>query len=267
MRAPRRFRLRALALGAAFASVSASALADTAPRLHARWTDHSALTTRPNRLETAIFSHWGWGISERVELQSHPLLSVVYPHLAGKVQLWDDGTLFLSSRHELASPTPLLRTLARPGAFGLLPEHTPIPWIVLFENSLLFSVRLAEDTWLTLDGGGVVAIGKQSKEGALDFPFLYQRLVSVAGGATLTGGLTLGGSFANGRFGYEVRGQLWNLPVPEPGLQIATEGSAQLDWYLSDSHRLELGARGEATEFPIGWRVHWFPTVDYGFAW
>jgi hypothetical protein len=96
---------------------------------------------------------------------------------------------------------------------------------------------------------------------------LYQRYAALSGGATLFCGLALNGTFAGNLFGYSLESQLFALPLPMPGIQLAWENSLAVSWMPSDSQRVEVNVRAAVAEFPIGVRLHWFPGIDYGWAW
>lgn len=240
---------------------------------HALWANASALTVRPQRLEGALLGRWTWGIHERVELRSHPVFSILVPALEAKVQLWnnmqlsDGAELFLSSRHQVSTPTPFLRLSSKEGAFGLLPAATDVPWTFLVENALLLTLRATEEHWITVQAGGVLAVPGASSAPLLDFPFLYQRYAALSAGATLFCGLALNGTFAGNLFSYSLESQLFALPLPMPGVQLAWENSLAVSWMPSDSQRVEVNVRAAVAEFPIGVRLHWFPGIDYGWAW
>jgi hypothetical protein len=157
--------------------------------------------------------------------------------------------------------------VSKEGALGLLPADTDVPWTFLAENALLLTTRAAKDTWLTGYLGGGAALPRVTSVPLLDFPFVYQRFAALKSGATVFAGLALSGSFARHTFGYDFDSQVWALPLPEPGIQLAWENSLALSWLASNTQRLEVNVRAAWAEFPIGVRFHWFPSLDYGWAW
>src|SRR5690606_1394500 len=61
------------------------------PLSFARWSNESALTTAEDRVELGMTSDSSWAVSKRVELRTHPLVSLIAPRLSGKVRWLDHG--------------------------------------------------------------------------------------------------------------------------------------------------------------------------------
>jgi hypothetical protein len=249
-----------------FAAAALSPRDGLAEAVHGAWGASNALTIAPQTSEGALLGRFRLGVTRRLELSGRPLFSALVPGLEAKVQVWNNGSWFLATRTELLSPTPLLRVIAKEGAFGLLPASTQAGFGVILENALLLSHRLGSNQWGTLQGGGTMAIGRQDKLPLLEFPFLYARYTPIVSGGSLFLSVATNGELFGPSFGYEFATQLWLLPIA-PARRFATETKMAVTWNISESRRLELGTHISINEFQIGWRSYWLPSIDYSWKW
>jgi hypothetical protein len=260
--APVGYLLTAAAFGAAtFASRSGSA-----EQVHSRWGAPSALTIAPQTSEGALLGRFRLGVGDRLELSGRPLFSAFVPGLEAKIQVWNNGDWFLATRTEVMSPTPLLRVLAKEGAFGLLPPSTHAGLGAIVEQAFVLSHRLNGNQWGTLQAGATLALGRQERLPLLEFPFLYARFTPIVSGGSWFTAVATNGELFSPSFGYEFVAQVWLLPVV-PKRRLATETKLLLTWNLSETRRLEVGAHVSINEFQIGWRSYWMPSVDYSWKW
>ena len=91
------------------------------------WTTGTAMTAQGGRWEFGIFHPLHWGVTEDVELSTHPILTTLMPHLDAKVSWYAQDGLYIATRHGLMYPSLLLNLLSKKGALGLSLIHISEP--------------------------------------------------------------------------------------------------------------------------------------------
>ncbi len=237
------------------------------------------------RFEVGVLSPSRWAVDDGVELGVHPLWFFALPHLEAKVRWWaqDDESLaesegnpatsrsprgwMTSTRHRLSYPTMFLSLTSGQGAGSLLPPTTDPPFVLQLDSDALASFVTKRQT-VTARAGFAFAVRGDEALPLLDFPFLYQRFAPLYSPLVPRAGLGASGLVAE-PVDYEVDVLASYLPL---GLKYgvsgawAVEGALRVHVRLGARHRLSAGARAAVAEFPIGWRLHWFPTLDYRFV-
>ena len=142
----------------------------------AKWSMRTAQTLPKGRIEFGLIAPLRVGLSDRLELFTHPLLDPVVPNLGFKVgwpriSCWD-----LASTHGVSVPTPFLLLLQRPGLGGLVPSDVKVPVIVALTHGVMgtrplganhfFSVGMTLHT--AFRSGG-------SRLPSFDLPLIYTR--------------------------------------------------------------------------------------------
>lgn len=253
----------AVCVGSAVFFSAAMAVAEPGPP--ARWAAHSALTTAARRLELGVFSQGSYGVSDRLELRTHPLWFFVLPQVHAKWRWFSGDTWHLSTTHGLQYPTPFLNLVAKEGTLGLLPSTTDVPQALLLQNAALLTARAGVDQWLTAEAG--LSLGPRTHDTILlDFPFLYSRFAAL--NAPLIPHAALGalGMLTN-HLDYAVYSKFSWLPIEELSGAYSWESELELGWSFTDDVRLGLSARAEYARFPVGTKWYWFPLADVRVAW
>ncbi len=255
---------RATLVAAALASLSFSGAAKAQP---ASWGSESAHTIAEDRLELGLFSEARWGVTQRLELSTHPVWFFALPQLQAKHQWVQSGRWLFSSRHRLAYPTLFLGLVAKEGALGLLPPTEDPPQALMIHNHALLSRDFGPHA-VTLSAGAVVAPRASSNMPVLDFPFLYQRFAALYSSVVPQAGLAFEGALSDS-FGYALEVELsWFSLTAEAtnGVELdsvfALEEAARLDYLIALDWRISAGIRAAQAEFPVGFRSHLLPTLD-----
>lgn len=236
-----------------------------APALkYARWANASALTVAPQRLELGATSASHWGVSERWELSTHPVWSLLLPRLDAKWRAWDGERWHLALSPGLSYPSWFLGAIAKPGALGLLPPDEDVPQSLIVDGDARLTLRAARDHWLTALLGASVA-WREHDPVLLDFPFLYQRFAVLNAPWVARGGLALSATVWQ-QLDYETTATLHWLPLDEVDDARVLEANAELGWSFSERWRVSLAARAAWSRLPVGERFHWFPIADLRFA-
>ncbi len=229
-------------------------------RVHARWSNDTALTIAADRLEIGLFSRGAIAFCDCLEIRLHPLWFFALPHVSVKKRWLDSGRWHLSSQHGLAYPSLFQNLIAKEGTLGLLPPDEPVPQALMLDSSLLVTYRLAQDQWLTARGGLEVA-PRTATPVLLDFPFLYQRFASLNAPLVPSANLNLTGGLP-ASLDYELAGTYWYLPVQEVDGAYAIEGSAAVGWAITDDWHIGASLLMSYAKFAIGTRTHWLPLID-----
>jgi hypothetical protein len=206
-----------------------------------------------------------------VELGLHPVWFFMLPHFEAKLTwlAWNDAWYF-GSQHRVSYPSLFLKFISREGAGGLLPPNTEVPAALMFDNDVLLSRTLGPDHIATLRFGvSVAAHGSTEDLPLLDFPFLYQRFAPLYAPLVPRAGASIEGRvYGPVHFALDVQASY--LPIDEDqGITDAWayEEALTLHYRPTDQHQLSTGMLVEQAEYPIGWRMHLMPTVDYRYAW
>lgn len=148
------------------------------------WRIGTARTLPKGIFRVGVFNPLSYGITDKLEVSTHPLLFFVFPNASVK-KLWyvTERPWYLSTRHTLNYPSIALNIVSRKQFGGVLPENTKVPFILGLSNEFLASTWLIKktsctppDLLLTLKLGLKVAakIGDNTIP-TIDYPLIYQR--------------------------------------------------------------------------------------------
>ena len=242
-------RALALALLVALLPLGASA---AQPR-HSDWDLETARTLPPGRLTVGVFAPLRWGVTESLELSTHPLWNLVVPNLAAKVALpgsldWDVALEF-----GLSHPTPLLHLLSVEGTGGVLPADASIPDLLALDVHAFFTYRIARRQALTFRFGGrmVEAFGPRNFP-TIDYPFVYGQTAPYVTGMGMDLQVAATGRLF-GDFGY--RADLTLYVIPRSDGPFTLEQSGAVFYELGERWRLKLGYKFVAAQMPYGFDV------------
>ena len=253
------------------------ACAEDLPRVVQNGPGNSAILLPKGQLDVGVFSSTRYGLSERVEVGAHPLGMFILPSAHAAVNWFRDEEtsphLLLSTYHRLSLPTPFLHLVSKEGTGGFLPADTDVPFALQLETLALLTKRFGEKQ-VSVRLGIAVSLRERSELPMVEFPFLYSSLAPLISPFVLRGGLGWEGTWG-GIFVFDVQYHVslfrpqerisWpEGPAPWLLAQEVT-GSIGAHWDLS--HRVMLGGALAHARYPMGWRTHLFPTVDYRYNW
>lgn len=227
------------------------------------WTTGTAMTAREGRWEFGIFHPLHWGVSDTVELSTHPLLTAVMPHLDVKLSHYRDASLSVATRHGLSYPSLFLNLVSKEGALGLLPASTDVPEGIIIDSDALLSWTVYPDHWLTAELGFAVAPRGEGDMPIVDFPFMYPRFGVLSAPIVLHGGVGFEGLLW-GQLGYTADLDMWWIPAIEGG--YALEHGLSVTWQISGSVAIALGYRLSHANYPAGEQLHFLPYADVLFG-
>ena len=242
-------------LAALILCLPAAASGGTAP-----WSEHSAYTLPAGRLEASVFQTWRYGLTDRVELGTHPVLSLVAPQAYAKFAIRQTGMWDFSSRHRLLYPTPLLRLLSREGTGGLLPSRSRIPGIVSLNNEVLATHMTHNGHLFTAHLGLRTAlIFGDSQMATIDLPVIFPRTAAYQGRTVLTTGANL---VLRPAGSVELLMDLQVFIMTPGDEQVALEHDLLLRWEISSRVLLTGGYKVVWGEYPLGNQLSILPIID-----
>lgn len=223
------------------------------------WLMGTADTLPAGRIEMGLFSPLRIGVTDEIELNIHPVLAALNPHLTARLA-WTDC---LTSEHTVSYPTPLLMMLSREGTGGLLPATTKVPHILHMSHYALFTIHMADEYLFTLKGGVHVAgTAGESTLVSIDLPLIFPRTSAWFNGFTAVVGLDFDGLIW-GPLYYSVDADLFVMPDPEAPLHF--EHSLMISWVTGHVFKLDLGYKLIYGMYPFGEQFHMLPMIDFVF--
>lgn len=238
--------------------VPALAHAGTAP-----FSYPTAYTLPAGRLEVSLFQSAGYGLTDRIEIGTHPLISLVHPYVYAKIGIKQTGLWDIATRHHVMYPTPLLRLGAREGTGGVLPGSSIVPSIVALNNEVLATHMTGNGHQLTVRAGlrNALILG-DSDMPTIDFPVIYPRTLPYHGATIINAGVL-----------YQVR------PPTRIELRAGSEiffalGGTAWAWesnlvvaYMPTDHvALRAGAKMVVGRYPFGVETRTLPLLDFTWA-
>jgi hypothetical protein len=253
-------------LAAPLAALLTALFLAVAPR-PASATDFAAGSARlldPGRFEVGVFGSLRYGLTDRVELSTHPLWLFVAPNVEAKIRWGAPAAFEVASTHALLYPTPLMRLLAREGTGGLLPPDVTWPQLVATTHRLLVSREVAGHL-VTANAGVRLAKNLTDWDGPKAWSQIEWHLAWPRTAAWFTGFSAEVGLGARGplwkKLGYEAEVEAFLLPGMNG--DRAAEWSALLTLQPRPGLQVRGGVKWSWAELPYGTRTSLpFPMVD-----
>lgn len=123
----------------------------------ALWALETAHVRGAGRWSVGVFAPLRYGLTESIELESHPLTFLLAPNAAARVAHWTSGGITLTGVYGLSMPTLLLNTLAKSWFFPSGDTSGEIAWTLIPSVGVLASGPIGEAGQLT--GKADVAVG------------------------------------------------------------------------------------------------------------
>lgn len=249
--------------------LSSSAQAENSV-LRAPFAGHTAYVVGEDNFEIGVFGALRYGLTENVELSTHPLFLFVIPNVAAKVAWWSGENSQFSSRHTLVYPTLLLNLVSREGTGGILPPTTEVPQVFALSNDALFSHQISEHHTMTWRLGVTVAphfgggTTGATQFPTIDVPLVYARTAAYHSIGSGVAGLAVDGPIW-GPFSFVVDADVFVMPGMDVG-KFAVEQGTTLRWNPSGSWIVQAGYRLVVGSYPFGMQTDIFPVLDVQWA-
>lgn len=229
------------------------------------WSGRRAETLEDGRFEVGVFSPLRYGITDKLELSTHPLLFFVVPNLSAKISWTEERPWRIGTRHGIHYPTPLLNVVSREGAGGVLPATTDVPHIIALTNEVLATTTIPLfRRWVTMRLGFTVApnIGGEIIP-PMEMPIVFPRTAAYSSMIVGHAGIALEGEIY-GPFYFFLDTALFTIPGFEGS--YAFENTLELSWRPGQRFMLAAGARGIYGGYPWGTQTHVVPLIDAKFG-
>lgn len=242
------------------ASAAGTARGEELPR-NDRWSEGTAQLLPRGRWESSVLGPVRWGVHDGVEVSTQPVLDLLrMPNAAAKIA-WGaaEGWRF-ATRHEVSWPTPLLRSIAHPGAYGILPGDARIPGILSFRHEAIATVRNDPDDRFTVAAGVRHSFrnGDMSMP-TIDLPIVFPRTADYHHGPVLQ---------ARALLERRLRGDVWLVSqatlfrIRDPRAPFHFEQRGMLAWRGSRRFAAEAGVLYVHGRYPFGTQQHLMPWID-----
>ncbi len=243
------------------------------------WRLGTALTEPKKELSFGIFTPLSYGLTSRVELQTHPIVFAAAPNIGVKVN-WKKDDIYIATRHAIHYPTLGLgiaksMSLTYPPFYNdgdtILPFSSEVPNLLVFTNEILFSTWLTKsgpcrprpDNLLTLKIGLLLASNSQDTTlmPVFDDPIVFQRAATFYHKPVWYVGLDLDGSLFGGTTNFcvdiDFKSVNWAIEY------WAIEHKALLYLPMAERMALLVGYKFSYGSYPTGNKIFVMPFVDF----
>ncbi len=230
------------------------------------WSAGSAYLLPAGNYEMGLFQPLRYGLSESMELSTHPLTMLLAPNISLK-KSWNPVKDFVfSTQHDFFYPTLLLRTISREGTGGIITPEFDIPHMFSIYNGVILSKSIFTDHLVTVKAGLNFAIKTDDLDDrtTIDFPLVYSRLAIFYNNFGFRGGCDLTGKLF-GNLHYLTDFDLFVYPGADDG--FALENKGLLIWNKSEKFQIAMGYKLIYGKYPFGDRWHLItPVFDFQWA-
>jgi len=218
------------------------------------------------KFKIGLFQPLRYGLSENIEISTHPVLMFFIPNLAVQKRHPGWAGLALASRHSLVVPTPLLKLVTKKGVGGFISPEFDIPLMIALKNEIQLK-RTLNDSW-TLSGTAGLTLAycskKLDKRTTIDLPVVFPRLGVFYNGYGINFMLGFTGALSP-RLGLLTDLNVLLLPGMEEDFTF--EHKNLLTWALSSRADIQIGYKLICGEYPFGVQWHLLPLLDVLWRW
>ena len=216
--------------------------------------------------EIGLFQPLRYGLSENVEISTHPILMFFIPNLTVQKRhpSWKDVSV--ASLHSLVIPTPLLKMMTKKGVGGFISPEFKIPLMISFKNEIKLKREL-NDSWdITGKTGLTLAYSSEEldERTTIDLPVVFQRLGVFYNGYGANFGLDFTGTLLPK---LSILTEFDMLLLPGFKEAFAFEHKNLLTWALSSRTNIQAGYKLVYGEYPFGAQWHLLPLLDVLWRW
>ncbi|MBU1221949.1 hypothetical protein KKF34_08455 [Myxococcota bacterium] len=229
------------------------------------WTSDTGYVLPRKTLETGVFQNTAYGITDTLEVGTHPLLFFIYPQGYVKKQWFKSNNLAFSSRHGMGIPTLLLNLLAREGTGGIYPADMKAPFVlshfheasVTYKFNKKFIVSGTGDLNHALTSGG-------SRFATVDMPLVYSRTAHwYEDNWYARVGIDIQGSI-NEWITYLIDIDYFFLPSYPSYINIEHKGALRF-LFKKGRYGIVAGYKMVFGTYPFGKQFHIIPFADFTF--
>jgi hypothetical protein len=138
----------------------------------------SAYPVQHGKLEMWLFHQWKYGIGNKIEIASNPIIFIPDPNLRMKILWHSIGNIRIATEHGFSIPTLLMRMSQISGAGGIISPQYDIPLLISINNAVRVSKPIYSRSLVSIKAGIILSIkGNEPDPGtSIDLPILYPRM-------------------------------------------------------------------------------------------
>ena len=232
------------------------------------WTSGTAFTVQKHRLEAGLFTLSGYGITDKIELQAHPLMVFLMPQVKVNVGWGGRSGFQLATEHGILYPSFFMKTVAMKGTGGLISPELAIPQMLAVTNRALISVKPLPAVLLTASAGITFSVNSASSDhrSTIEMPIIYPRLASFYSNPEFELGIDFRGKFSD-RYGWLFSVENFFLAGTPYNYFFENKGVMAYN-SKKESLRIEAGYKLCYGKYPDGNRWHLLPDINliFGFG-
>lgn len=225
------------------------------------WTGGTAYTLAKHRFEIGLFTGSRYGITDKLELSTRPLLFLLAPQVKIKKSWGEYSGFSVATEHGFLYPTQILRLVARKGIGGLISGEFTIPEMFAIDNRLRISYKPFKNTILSANAGLTFAVKFNDLDSrtTIDLPVIYPRLAVFYNQPEFDLGIDFRGEFSP-RFGFIFNVENFILANTTENYFLENKGILT---YTSkkQSLRVEGGYQLCYGKYPSGSQWHLLPVI------
>ena len=226
-------------------------------------TDQTALTLPKGKLEFGLLRPMVIGISDSVELFTHPFVDILQPNAGVKVNWMEKNGLYFSTSHGLSYATLFLNLISNPGTGGVLPADNTIPQVFTLDNQIL-TTFLTESQMVSLRiGAHLAAKFPDVVFDTIDYPVLFTNTAAYHTPVVINIEVNYRVRLS-GRYALLFDGGVYLMPQPLDAFEIRQ--TSEVLFGFNQTFSASAGYLLTYGSYPYGtdWKV--FPLVDFVFS-
>jgi hypothetical protein len=226
-------------------------------------TENTAFTVPKGRIEFGIMNPFTWGITDKIQLSSHPVMDILLPNISCKVNWLQIDYFYLASVHELNYPSLLLGTIAREGTGGILAPDNDIPNIFCLYNHAIGTLLLDKHIFSLKAGINAALSLPDTNFETIDYPLIYGNTAVYHSHLTVDIVIDYKTRIYNWLHGMV---SLELLLIPEPLSTYEVRQTTKALFVLGKTFSIMAGYTMVAGEYPYGsdWKI--IPLIDTLFS-
>jgi hypothetical protein len=226
-------------------------------------TSQTALTLQKGKLEFGLLHPLVIGVSDSVELVTHPFLDILQPNAGVKVNWIEKNGLYFSTSHSLSYATLFLNLISRSGTGGVLPADNTIPQVFTLDNQILSTYITGNHMVSLRVGARIAAKFPDIVFDTIDYPVLFTNTAAyhapIVFNVEANYRLRL-----SGRLALLFDGGAYLMPQPLGAMEIRQ--TSEVLFGFNQTFSVSAGYLMTYGSYPYGndWKV--FPLVDFIFS-
>lgn len=235
--------------------------------------DRSAIVLSNYTFKYSLFTDAEYKVNEKISILGHPLMFFLSPSLQLKYNFYNKNNLYISSIHGLNYPTLLLRLVKGKGTGGFISPEFNIPHIFSINNSIIASVILKKNHFITGSIGMEFALNNSNLEPgtSIDLPFILPRTMVYYKNIGFNFNIIAEGKLFED-FDYHLKNEFFLFPVNDDDYDYEYqktsnsffwEQTGNIFWNIMNTFKLGVGGKLSYGTYPFGTQWHLIPFIDF----